>query len=376
MPNIATWWCGQTASGSDACSTISTAWRIARRLRRQPLPALRMASRRSARRPRRRGARAELRERDRRRGRSTSSARRWCSSRPCRSGRTASSSRALSCCASLRPRRRDGWEIMPGGFCRISDRLDARAISHGRRRAVRRCLGARRQAGGSRRRCCPRATTVQIRRILGNLPSRAADNLFWLGRYLERAEATLRVVRVPAAASDATRRGRQAPGDVGRRRCQAVERLRRMLVAWGAVPGGRQDAADAADRRHALHDDERTTARRSPSCARRARAASVMRERLSADAWQLSAPSSKSRLVRRRRHEPLREPSCSSAPTARCSVIAALSGLAQENMNRGRRLALPRYRAAHRARHQHLPASRRISRPTTRQSTTSTSCST
>ena len=34
-----------------------------------------------------------------------------------------------------------------------------------------------------------------VRRIMGNLPSRAADNLFWLGRYLERAEATLRLIR-------------------------------------------------------------------------------------------------------------------------------------------------------------------------------------
>ena len=36
---------------------------------------------------------------------------------------------------------------------------------------------------------------VKVRRIMGQLPSRAADNLFWLGRYLERAEATLRLVR-------------------------------------------------------------------------------------------------------------------------------------------------------------------------------------
>ena len=36
---------------------------------------------------------------------------------------------------------------------------------------------------------------VVIRRVTGTLPSRAADNLFWLGRYLERGEATLRLVR-------------------------------------------------------------------------------------------------------------------------------------------------------------------------------------
>ncbi|HEU0223034.1 MAG TPA: alpha-E domain-containing protein, partial [Paracoccaceae bacterium] len=33
------------------------------------------------------------------------------------------------------------------------------------------------------------------RTLPGSLPSRAADNLFWLGRYMERAEGTLRILR-------------------------------------------------------------------------------------------------------------------------------------------------------------------------------------
>ncbi|MBP0576015.1 alpha-E domain-containing protein, partial [Mycobacterium tuberculosis] len=41
----------------------------------------------------------------------------------------------------------------------------------------------------------PPAESVAPRRDGGGLPARAADNLFWLGRYLERLEATLRVVR-------------------------------------------------------------------------------------------------------------------------------------------------------------------------------------
>ena len=41
----------------------------------------------------------------------------------------------------------------------------------------------------------PGENNLRIRRVLGNLPSRAADNLFWFGRYLERAEAVLRLVR-------------------------------------------------------------------------------------------------------------------------------------------------------------------------------------
>jgi len=83
---------------------------------------------------------------------------------------------------------------MPGGFCRIADQLDARAVSMG--------AGARAadvwvvsDKAVSTATLLPAVDTVRIRRIAGWVPSRAADNLFWLGRYLERAEATLRLVR-------------------------------------------------------------------------------------------------------------------------------------------------------------------------------------
>ncbi len=41
----------------------------------------------------------------------------------------------------------------------------------------------------------PQPDRIAITRTTGALPSRAAANLFWLGRYLERTEATLRLVR-------------------------------------------------------------------------------------------------------------------------------------------------------------------------------------
>ncbi len=83
---------------------------------------------------------------------------------------------------------------MPGGFCRISDRADARAVS----------MGAGVQSADvwvladkpvEMITLLPTNETARIRRLMGNLPSRAADNLFWLGRYLERVEATLRLIR-------------------------------------------------------------------------------------------------------------------------------------------------------------------------------------
>ena len=46
-----------------------------------------------------------------------------------------------------------------------------------------------------RPRCCRPPERMQVQRATGLLPSRAADNLFWVGRYVERAEATLRLIR-------------------------------------------------------------------------------------------------------------------------------------------------------------------------------------
>src|SRR5271168_513917 len=88
----------------------------------------------------------------------------------------------------------DGWTLMPGGFCRIAEQLDARAVSMGDGARAADVWVVSDKAVSSRT-LLPASDTVRIRRIAGVLPSRAADNLFWLGRYLERAEATLRLVR-------------------------------------------------------------------------------------------------------------------------------------------------------------------------------------
>jgi len=40
---------------------------------------------------------------------------------------------------------------------------------------------------------------VVLRRELPGVPSSVADNVFWLGRYVERAESTARIVRCMAS---------------------------------------------------------------------------------------------------------------------------------------------------------------------------------
>jgi hypothetical protein len=104
------------------------------------------------------------------------------------------SRRARSCCGCFAAATPDGWTIMPGGFCRIAEQPDARAVSMGDgARAADVWVVSDKAVSTST--LLPAADTVRIRRIAGVVPSRAADNLFWLGRYLERAEATLRLIR-------------------------------------------------------------------------------------------------------------------------------------------------------------------------------------
>jgi uncharacterized circularly permuted ATP-grasp superfamily protein/uncharacterized alpha-E superfamily protein len=91
-------------------------------------------------------------------------------------------------------RTRDGWKVMPGGYARIGRSENPTAI------AMRR--------GGSAADVwivspSPVAQETMLgapdgpfaRAVPGTLPSRAADNLFWLGRYVERTEGHLRLLR-------------------------------------------------------------------------------------------------------------------------------------------------------------------------------------
>ena len=95
-------------------------------------------------------------------------------------------------------RDEEGWHAMPGGFARVGDLPDARVVSM--------------QAGGRSTDVWIAARTASkpvtllgggngrfLRRLPGALPARAADNLFWLGRYAERCEVATRLLRIVAA---------------------------------------------------------------------------------------------------------------------------------------------------------------------------------
>jgi uncharacterized circularly permuted ATP-grasp superfamily protein/uncharacterized alpha-E superfamily protein len=217
----------------------------------------------------------------------------------------------------------DGLRIMPGGFCRTSDRADVRAISMGddARTADVWVIG---ETPVERVTLLAGNDEVKIHRIPGHLPSRAADNLFWLGRYLERAEATLRLVRSLCTSLMDSEAAVHTAGET-------LNRLQHLLIDWGALGEDALGASALQVARAALHDEGAYGS--VISLVRHARrTAAGMRERLSPDFWSLLL-SLQTRLEENGLELWSEAAALQQVETA-LQVLAALSGLSQENMNR------------------------------------------
>jgi uncharacterized circularly permuted ATP-grasp superfamily protein/uncharacterized alpha-E superfamily protein len=89
----------------------------------------------------------------------------------------------------------DEWVVMPGGFGRIGEhpRATVAAIGEGLWSADVCVHGPDPVAPVS---LLTALDSLHVRRNPGTLPSRVADNFYWLGRYLERGEALLGAIRV------------------------------------------------------------------------------------------------------------------------------------------------------------------------------------
>ena len=88
-----------------------------------------------------------------------------------------------------------GWQVMQGGFARIGSAPDAERHRHAARRHRRRRLGGQPKRPVETVTMLPATAAPYARVRPGVLPSRAGDNLYWLGRYVERAEGAMRLMR-------------------------------------------------------------------------------------------------------------------------------------------------------------------------------------
>ncbi len=122
-----------------------------------------------------------------------------------------------------------GWQAMPGGFARLlaeGERPDSPLPAGGLCKDVWVMTDDRADIVGPASRPLP---PLALRRSAGELPSRVADNLYWLGRSVERLDRGARLVR--AAISRAVRGGALLPREVAELDC-----LLRCLADAGLIP--------------------------------------------------------------------------------------------------------------------------------------------
>ncbi|MDB5317255.1 MAG: hypothetical protein JWO24_3099, partial [Rhodospirillales bacterium] len=92
-------------------------------------------------------------------------------------------------------RNGDGWQALQGGLARALAPADALTGRLPRQAVAKDVWIASEDTGDIQGPSSFTVAALPIRRATGELPSRAADNFFWFGRYLERLEAAARLLR-------------------------------------------------------------------------------------------------------------------------------------------------------------------------------------
>ncbi|BBK33670.1 putative circularly permuted ATP-grasp superfamily protein [Stella humosa] len=221
-----------------------------------------------------------------------------------------------------------GYVVLPGGLARVGQGDGERATLSMQSGAAGKDIWVVSDAPAERFSLLrSKVEPLPIRRIGDEAPSRAMDNLLWLGRYAERAEGLARVVRAVAG-----RLGDDAGPGVG----GAPDLARRLLVPYAQATEAASAAADGGDGAALTREMLALVGDRAhPHGLMRTllgvrRTAWSVRDRLSLDTWR-------SILALTADDDP--PPGDLAALAARLDVLirrsAALSGLSAENMTRG-----------------------------------------
>jgi len=321
MPSVATWWCGQPRELNYVIEHLDE-------LIVQPAfpePTRSYVS----------GARLSAAERDHWRARLRTEPGRWCARE-----RVALATTPMLEEGRLAPRlfhlrsflvaKGDDYLAMPGGLTRIPAEPDDLSVSmqRGGRGKDTWVLHPPEISPPVEVGLAPPGE-VKLRRQSGDLPSRTADNLYWLGRYIERAESQARVLRL--LASVLTEEGPATDP-------AAVIPFFNTLWLGGPIrlqiPGElKMDLVAAENTLRALIWDPARPHSLVSNVARLESAAGRVKERLANDAWRLLG-----RLQRLRRgpeQVPVLAGRAHGDLVEAIVLLAAISGLLMENMTRG-----------------------------------------
>jgi uncharacterized circularly permuted ATP-grasp superfamily protein/uncharacterized alpha-E superfamily protein len=231
----------------------------------------------------------------------------------------------------------EGWRALPGGLARAlseEEMRGARLKLHAPAKDV--WISAEEEDDAIRGPADIALAPLAIRRSTGELPSRVADNFFWLGRYLERLEAAARLLRTAVVALE---RPTPTPREMAELKllagCLAAAKLMDAEEAEGL--GGAVAAGPlAASLLRAARDGGRLPAQ----LAEVSRLAFVLRDRLTGEVHDTLSQGLRGLSDALRALPPARDERRGLEPlagvmTSILTFCAAVSGLAAENMVRG-----------------------------------------
>lgn len=201
-------------------------------------------------------------------------------------------------------RTAEGWQVMPGGFGRIGASEDPTAL------AMQRGGGAAdvwilSDSDVPAVTMAPPPKGPFRRTAPGALPSRAADNLFWMGRYVERTENMMRILRA----------GNIRHAESGRGALPLQEAMDALLDNYGVSPGDAPIPPGLID-----------------TLALAVGSAAQIRDRFSTDGW--SALTDLEKTARRMSTRVSQGDDAARALSALLRKLAGFSGLVHENMYR------------------------------------------
>lgn len=224
----------------------------------------------------------------------------------------------------------NGYRVMPGGLTRVSPDAGGRFISMQRGGSSKDTWVLSDAPVDSVSLLHTAAQSIELRRTGNNLPSRLADNFFWLGRYSERADATARLLRSALRRFNPERTS--GPQSLIAPLVRTLE-LQGQLPEISQKPELRQNAeAFEAELLAAIFDPSRAGSLRQ-TADQLQRLATLVRDRTSNDMWRALS----------RLNDHLATPTTSLVVLAGDATgvlnetllgLAAFQGLARENMTR------------------------------------------
>jgi uncharacterized circularly permuted ATP-grasp superfamily protein/uncharacterized alpha-E superfamily protein len=220
----------------------------------------------------------------------------------------------------------DSYAVMPGGLTRVSSAPDVPIVSMQRGGGSKDTWVRSNGPVSSVSLLAPPGAPIRLERASTDLPSRVAENLFWLGRYVERAEHTVRLLRsfvARLADQDTT----DDPGE--------VTALLHVLVALKLLP---DRLGEHLPLRHLEEEMLSVVFKQNPHAGLRKtlhdlrRIATVVRDRLSIDTWRIL---NQLQQDMRLRHGRIQFEDVLAHLNRMITDLAAFSGMEMENMTRG-----------------------------------------